>query len=97
MSAWVIVLLSIWGYVIIGLASGRFVYPRMPWPTGARTLRDCYGRTAESRARENAWCFAILWPIYWPLLWLVIVGGFVWDVVSPLFSKVDEWMTGGAK
>jgi H+/Cl- antiporter ClcA len=96
MSAWVIVLLSIWGYVIIGLASGRFVYPRAlaDW---REDPRGQYGRSAESRARENAWCFAIGWPIYWPLLWLVIVGGFVWDVVSPLFSKVDEWMTGGAK
>jgi hypothetical protein len=96
MSTWVIVLLSIWGYVIIGLASGRFVYPRAlaEWREDPSGLR---GRTPESKARENAWCFAILWPFYWVALWLVIVGGFVWDVVSPLFSKVDEWMTGGAK
>lgn len=96
MSAWVIVLLSIWGYVVIGLASGRFVYPRVlaEWREDPSGLR---GRTPESKARENAWCFAIAWPLYWVLLGLIFVGGFVWDAISPLFSKVDEWMTGGAK
>jgi hypothetical protein len=69
MTTWLIVIGSIYVYLVISTLSARWVHRDVLASDKEDVCR--YGQTLEGEARKWAWTMFVFWPFFWPMLGIV--------------------------